>query len=115
MPSTWATMTDGATLDRVPTLVDARLVRATSVPPGAAGGAARRRRPPTGVTSRRLFAPAVFRSAWAYVDHVLVAPGASTPENGTESVGEAYYVLAGSGTLKVGTETVPVQRWNAIR
>ncbi len=29
-------------------------------------------------------------------------------------MGEAYYVLAGSGTLKVGTETVPVQRWNAI-
>ena len=64
--------------------------------------------------TRRLFAPTVFRSAWAYVDHVLVAPGASTPENTHASVGEAYYVLAGTGTVKVGTETAPVQRWNAI-
>jgi mannose-6-phosphate isomerase-like protein (cupin superfamily) len=64
--------------------------------------------------SRRLFAPAVFRSAWAYVDHVLVAPGASTPEAAHDAVGEVFYVLAGSGTVKVGAETAPVQRWNAI-
>ena len=29
-------------------------------------------------------------------------------------MGEAYYVLAGSGTVKVGAETAPVVRWNAI-
>jgi mannose-6-phosphate isomerase-like protein (cupin superfamily) len=56
----------------------------------------------------------VFRSAWAYVDHLLIAPGASTPENAHEALGEAYYVLAGSGTVKVGAETAPLQRWNAI-
>ena len=56
----------------------------------------------------------MFRSAWAYVDHVLIAPGATSPEIAHESVGEAYYVLAGSGTVKVGTETAPVARWNAI-
>jgi mannose-6-phosphate isomerase-like protein (cupin superfamily) len=64
--------------------------------------------------SRRLFAPTAFRSAWAYVDHVLVAPGASTPDAAHESVGEAYYVLAGSGTVTVGAETAPVERWNAV-
>jgi mannose-6-phosphate isomerase-like protein (cupin superfamily) len=56
----------------------------------------------------------VFRSAWAYVDHLLVAPGASTPENAHQSLGEAYYVLAGSGTVKIGAETAPLRRWNAI-
>ena len=64
--------------------------------------------------SRRLFAPTVFRSAWAYVDHVLVAPGASTPDDPHEAVGAAYYVLAGSGTVTVGDETAPLERWNAV-
>ena len=56
----------------------------------------------------------MFSTTWAYVDHVLVPPGGSTPELAHESVGEAYYVLAGSGTVKVGGQTAPVQRWNAI-
>jgi mannose-6-phosphate isomerase-like protein (cupin superfamily) len=106
----------GATLDRVPTFHTAKIDRALI---GAGGGRGRGRggaaaAATPGVTSRRLFAPTVFGSAWAYVDHVLVAPGASTPEHAHESVGEAYYVIAGSGTVKVGTETAPVQRWNAI-
>jgi mannose-6-phosphate isomerase-like protein (cupin superfamily) len=102
----------GAVLDRVPTFLNARLDRALIRPAGGRGGVATPQ--PTGVTSRRVFAPAVFRSAWAYVDHALVAPGATTPDNAHELVGEAYYVLAGSGTVKVGGETAPVQRWNAI-
>jgi mannose-6-phosphate isomerase-like protein (cupin superfamily) len=103
----------GAAVDPVPMFINARLDRTLIRPAGGRerGGAAPA---PTGVTSRRLFAPTVFRSAWAYVDHVLVEPGASTPAMAHESVGEAYYVLAGSGTVKVGAETAPVQRWNAI-
>ena len=104
----------GAAVDRVPTFINARLDRALIRPGGARGRGGAATSKPTGVTSRRVFAPAVFRSAWAYVDHVLVAPGATTPENAHESLGEAYYVLAGSGTVKVGGETAAVQRWNAI-
>jgi mannose-6-phosphate isomerase-like protein (cupin superfamily) len=104
-----------AAVDPVPTFIHSRLDRALIRPTGTrAGGASPSPPAPTGVTSRRLFAPTVFRSAWAYVDHLLIAPGASTPENAHEALGEAYYVLAGSGTVKVGAETAPLQRWNAI-
>lgn len=104
----------GAVLDRVPTFMSARLDRSLIRPAGGRGPGAAPPAASTPVMSRRLFAPTVFRSAWAYVDHVLVAPGASTPDLAHESVGEAYYVLAGSGTVTVGAETAPVQRWNAV-
>lgn len=106
----------GATVDPVPTFVNARLDRTLIRPAGARGrgrgGAAPAE--PSGYMSRRLYAPTVFSSAWAYVDHVLIAPGASSPQVAHSSVGEAYYVLAGSGTVTVGTETAPVGRWDAI-
>jgi mannose-6-phosphate isomerase-like protein (cupin superfamily) len=107
----------GAALDPVPTFHSARLDRSMIRPAGGRGrgGPAPAADPtPAGVMTRRLFAPTVFRSAWAYVDHVLVAPGATTPAAAHDAVGEVYYVLAGSGTVKVGAETAPVQRWNAI-
>jgi mannose-6-phosphate isomerase-like protein (cupin superfamily) len=104
----------GAAVDPVPTFISARLDRAQIRPGGGRGRRGAAPPAPTGVMSRRLFAPTVFSSAWAYVDHVLIAPGASTPANAHESVGEAYYVLAGSGTVTVGAETAPVARWNAI-
>jgi mannose-6-phosphate isomerase-like protein (cupin superfamily) len=104
----------GAPVDPVPTFISARLDRSLIRPPGGRGrGAA----PPPAVApvmSRRLFAPTVFRSAWTYVDHMLVAPGATTPDTSHDTVGEVYYVLGGSGSVKVGTETAPVLRWNAI-
>lgn len=103
----------GAAVDPVPTFISARLDRAL-IRPGGGRGRGSTPPAPAGVMTRRLFAPTVFRSAWAYVDHVLVAPGASTPDNAHEAVGEAYYVLAGSGTVKLGAETAPVERWNAI-
>jgi mannose-6-phosphate isomerase-like protein (cupin superfamily) len=104
----------GAALDPVPTFHSARLDRSLIRPAGGRGRGGATPPAPTPVMSRRLFAPTVFRSAWAYVDHVIVAPGASTPDAAHDTVGEVYYVLAGSGTVKVGAETAPVQRWNAI-
>ena len=72
----------GAVVDRVPTFHHARIDRSLIRPAGGRGrGAAPAA--PEGVMTRRLFAPTVFRSAWAYVDHVLVAPGATRASGDT--------------------------------
>src|SRR4029434_1186918 len=69
------------------------------------------------VMSRRALGPAVFSTTWAYIDQILVPPGASTTELGHDAVGEAYLVLAGNGTVTVkGTtsETAPVRTGDAL-
>ena len=106
----------GAALDAVPTFMTMRLDRALLRAPGARGrGAAPAS--PTAVLSRRALGPSVFTTNWAYIDHVLVPPGASTPEQTHDMVGEAYYVLAGTGTVTVkgtASETAPIRTWDAI-
>jgi mannose-6-phosphate isomerase-like protein (cupin superfamily) len=109
----------GAALDPVPTFMTLRLDRALLRAPGGRGrgGAAPAAPAANAVQSRRALGPSVFSTTWAYVDHVLVPPGGSTPELAHESVGEAYYVLAGSGTLTVkgqAAETAPVRTGDAI-
>jgi mannose-6-phosphate isomerase-like protein (cupin superfamily) len=107
-----------AVLDPIPTFMTLRLDRALLRAPGGRGrGAAPAAPAANAVQSRRALAPSVFSTTWAYVDHVLVPPGGSTPELAHESVGEAYYVLAGSGTLTVkgpASETAPVRTGDAI-
>jgi mannose-6-phosphate isomerase-like protein (cupin superfamily) len=106
----------GASLDPIPTFMTMRLDRALLRPAGARGrGAAPVS--PTAVLSRRALGPSVFTTTWAYIDHVIVPPGASMPEVAHESVGEAYYVLAGTGTITVKSgqsETAPVRAGDAI-
>ena len=106
----------GAVLDPVPPFMTVSLDPALIRPAGGRGrgGAQAGETAPSGVQSRRAFGPTVFASAWAYIDHVLVAPGATTPSRSHEDIGEAYYVLNGSGTVTVGTETAPVAKWDAI-
>ena len=106
----------GAALDPIPTFMTMRLDRALLRPAGARGrGAAPTS--PTAVVSRRALGPSVFSTTWAYIDHVLVPSGAATPEQAHETVGEAYYVLAGTGTVTVkgaAAETASIRAGDAL-
>jgi mannose-6-phosphate isomerase-like protein (cupin superfamily) len=94
----------GVPLDPVPVFMTATLDRALARP--AAGA--------PGVTTRRLYQPQVFTTPWAYVDHVLVAPGTTTPANAHDTIGEAYYVIAGSGRVTIGGDSAPIAVGDAI-
>ncbi len=108
----------GAALDPVPTFMTMRLDRALLRPAGARGrGTTPGAGSPTAIVSRRVLGPSVFTTTWAYIDHVLVPPGASTSELAHDAVGEVYYVLAGTGTVTVtgpAAETAPVRAGSAI-
>ena len=59
----------------------------------------------------------MFSTTWSYLDHVLIPPGASTPELQHDGLAEAYYVLGGEGTITVaGVEsgTAGVRAGDAI-
>lgn len=63
---------------------------------------------------RRALTPEVFFTNWSYVDHVLLAPGASIGTHRHEGVEEFYYVMAGKGTAEVNKETAPITKGDAV-
>jgi mannose-6-phosphate isomerase-like protein (cupin superfamily) len=110
----------GATLDPIPTFMVGRFDRDLLLRQGGRGGrgaATPTPATPTTVVTRRALGPAVFSTTWAYIDQVLVPQGMSTTEMKHDTVGEAYYVLAGSGTVTVKgstSETASVKTGDAI-
>jgi len=107
-----------AALDPVPTFMTMRLDRALLKPAGARGRGAATNPSPGAVVSRRALGPSVFATTWAYIDHVVVPPGASTSDLPHEAVGEAYYVLAGTGTVAIegsARETSPACNERVVR
>ena len=104
----------GVTLDRVATFMTMSLDPALTRAAGARGRGAAAPGPAPAVMTRRPYGPSVFASTWAYVDHTIVSPGASTPPLAHAAIGEVYYVLSGQGTVTVGGETTPVVKWDAV-
>jgi mannose-6-phosphate isomerase-like protein (cupin superfamily) len=100
----------GAALDPIPTFMTMRLDQALLRP--AAGPATTAAKGT--VQYRRALPPSVFMGPWAYVDHLLLAPGSATAPQAHQEIGEFYYVMNGTGTVKVGSETASIQSGDAV-
>jgi mannose-6-phosphate isomerase-like protein (cupin superfamily) len=95
-------------LDPIPVFMTMRLDRALlrSVN-GMSGGKG-------SVQYRRALDTPVFTGPWAYVDHLVLPPGASTGPHLHREVAEFYYVMNGDGAATVSGETAPIHAGDAI-
>jgi mannose-6-phosphate isomerase-like protein (cupin superfamily) len=66
------------------------------------------------VQYRRALGPEDFFSNWAYVDHMVLPPGASLGRHRHERMEEIFYVMQGDGTLQVAKESAPIRKGDAI-
>jgi len=66
------------------------------------------------VRYRRALDPDVFETNWAYVDHLLIPPGASEGLHYHTGVEEIYYVMSGEGQVQVNRETEPIHPGDGV-
>lgn len=83
-------------IDPIPTFMTMRLDRALLTPLADLYGGKGT------VQYRRALDTSVFLGPWAYMDHLVLPPGASTGGHFHTELAEVYYVMNGDGTITVG-------------
>lgn len=98
----------GVTLDPKPVFITLRLDRKLLKPVPALNGG-------KGTAQyRRALQPEVFFTNWAYVDHLVLPPGASAGRHVHSGVEEFYYVMNGEGTAQIGSEKAAIRKGDAV-
>ena len=98
----------GAPQDRIPVFITMRLDRKLLRPVERMNGGNGT------VQYRRTLQPEVFYTNWAYMDHVLLPPGASVGRHRHVGVEELHYVMKGAGQFHLEKESEPVREGEAI-
>jgi mannose-6-phosphate isomerase-like protein (cupin superfamily) len=63
---------------------------------------------------RRALDPSVFFTAWSYVDHLMLPPGASVGPVARPDMSEVYYVMKGKGIATISGETAEIKADDAV-
>lgn len=103
---------DDVTLDKTPVFItmslDRALLRSVNSFHGGKGTA----------QYRRALGPSVFSTAWAFVDHIVLPPGASVGPYSYRGLAQFYYVMTGEGKVSLSArgqqDTASVRTGDAV-
>ena len=97
----------GAALDPIPQFVAGQLKRESL-------RANNNAYPGNGVLYRRLLGPDIFSTSWDHVDHVIIPAGSTAGPRKLEGIEEVYYVIKGSATVAIGSDSAEIKADDAF-